>query len=140
MKRTEVSYNGHTYGRNALNFRDLTYSIIFHFKLKDIDILRGISIDFNKLKRLSIIHISEENENKSHIKIIEEILLSANNLVYLNINLKIINDIEFCPLQNLNNLKSLKILLLLNNIQLPIQIFYILMILHLNDLIHYIKE
>lgn len=24
MKRTEVSYNGHTYGRNALNFRDLT--------------------------------------------------------------------------------------------------------------------
>ena len=107
---------------NKLNKSGSNYSSLY-FKFtndEDINYLKDFNLDFQKLKRLSIIkHYSDTNKescnyysNDNFLKTLFSFNLS-NNLVYLKISLHFTDDeISKNAIENLNCLQSLKALFL----------------------------
>ena len=94
-----------------LNKLKIKYSSIY-YKFEDeekINYLKQLNIDFNKIKRITLIKEKENNRNK---EIIFETLFSLkgieNNLIYLKIVFTESNLFEFNLFQKINNFKSLR--------------------------------
>jgi len=107
---------------DKLNNLNIRYESIF-FDLKDINkinYLKGINIDFKKIKRLTIEKYSEvKNENQKNIKNFFEILFSLNNiennLIYLDVKFKHCKiNVNTELFENINNFKSLRFLYIEN--------------------------
>ena len=105
---------------NKLNKSNSKYSslTIFFRELHDIDYLKNIKINFNNIKRLTIFEIKKTYTFFEYDYLFNNLFFYinniSNNLIYLNLQFELLFVSSTKKLKNLNNLKSLKQLILEN--------------------------
>ena len=118
------------FSKTNINFSSIYYVLK---DKKKINYLRELNINFNKIKRMTLIVGSEENNdyiNKCFFEILFSFNHIENNLIFLKIECKF-NNLSNKLFENINNFKSLKYLYI-NSFKFDTE--FIITIKHLNIL------
>ena len=102
---------------DKLNKSNKFSSIFFRYKdKKAINYLKEFNVDFNKIKRLSLIQDSQGNEgdNDMFFNTFFSFNKIENNLIYLNICFNVLISVDTGLFKKINNFKSLRYLYLKN--------------------------